>query len=71
MKKRGDQYYAVFLGVFALVFIFLIIRGIADIIYNGFSFGVIVSIMLMILLVVNIIRAAIFFYEKGQKLNLK
>jgi hypothetical protein len=71
MKKYENQFYAIYFGVFALIFIFFIIRGVADIVNNGISLMKVVSILLFSVLVFNLARCVVLFYKKAQKLNLK
>ncbi len=71
MKKRENQFYAIFFGVFALVFTLFLIRGVADIVNNGVSLIKIISISLFCVLIVNLLRCAFLFYKKAQKINLK
>lgn len=71
MKKRENQLWVVFLGVFDLVFIFFIIRGVADIINNGIGLMKIINLILFAVLVFNLSRCTVLFYKKAQELDLK
>ncbi len=71
MKKNRDFYFALFLSLAGLGFLFFIIQNIFDVINNGFSLWKAIVIITQGILVFNLTRAALLFFKSAWNLDLK